>query len=167
MADTHGKTPMRFYGYTESALDDKGRVMIDKKNRERLGKDFVAAMMPNGCLGLYREEVWRELEDKILGAQSDNPGWEHYTRLMGKNVADELNCDSQGRFVLPQRLRESANLKGDIVLHGAINRLELWNAEEFKKYEADPYSYGAERRALMDKARKMMRQDEDSEGWGI
>lgn len=157
---------MRFYGYIEAAVDDKGRVMIDKKNRDRLGKDFVAAMMPNGCLGLYREEVWRKIEDDILSAQSDNPGWEHYTRMMGKNVADELNCDSQGRVVLPHRLRDSAGLKGEIVLHGAIDRLELWNGEEFKKYEIDPFGYGSERRKLINQARKMMKEEVEPEGWG-
>lgn len=166
MAESFNTAPMRFYGYLESAIDDKGRVMIDKKNRERLGKDFVAAMLPNGCLGLYREEVWRKIESDVLEAQSDSPGWEHYTRLMFKNVADELNCDAQGRFVLPQWLRASTGLKGEIVLHGAGNRLELWDSEEFKKYEADPFQYGEERRKLIDQARTMMREDKSND-WGV
>jgi MraZ protein len=164
MADQYGKPPMRFTGYIESAVDTNGRISIDKKNRERLGRNFVAAMLPIGCLALYREEVWEQVEAKVLEAQSDNPGWEHYTRMMYKNVADELNCDSQGRFVLPAWLRTSASLKGEIVLHGAGNRLEIWNSEEFKKYEANPFEYGQERRKVIDEARKMMRSEDE---WGM
>ena len=60
---------------------------------------------------------------------------------------------------------ESAELKGDIVLRGAGNRLEIWNAQEFKKYMARPFEYGAEKRAIIDQARSMMK-DEDP-GWGL
>jgi MraZ protein len=167
MAEQTGNAPKRFYGYIESAIDEKGRVMVDKKNRDRLGADFVAAMMPNGCLGLYRQEDWRALEDRVLNAPSDNQGLEHYTRFMFGHVADDLNCDSQGRFVLPQWLRESAHLKGEIVLQGAGSRLEIWNAEEFKRYMANPFEYGAERRALINRAKAMMREENDLGGWDL
>ena len=165
MVDSNDVSTKRFRGYIESAVDDKGRILIDKKNRDRLGSNFVAAMQPTGCLALYRSEVWSKMEADIDAQQSDNPGWEHYTRFLFKNVADELNCDSQGRFVLPQWLRESANLKAEIVLLGAGNRLEIWNLEEYKKYEQNPFDYAAERRAQINRARKMMRSEE--EGWEV
>jgi MraZ protein len=156
MAEMETDFPKRFYGYMESAVDDKGRILIDKKNRDRLGKDFVASVLPTGCLALYRQEVWRRLEDDVLGKQSDGPAWELYSRMVFKSVTDDLNCDAQGRFVLPQWLRETANLKGEIVLNGAGNRLEIWNAEEYRKYEADRSDYGSERRDDFEVARKAM-----------
>jgi MraZ protein len=167
MAEQGYDSPKRFYGYMESAVDDKGRILIDKKNRDRLGRDFVAAMLPTGCLALYRQETWRKVESGVLDRQSDSPGWELYTRMMFKNVADDLNCDAQGRFVLPQWLRESANLKGDIVLNGAGDRLEIWNAEEYRKFETNRFDYGSERREEIDRARKMMLAETEPGGWEV
>jgi len=167
MAEQYFDSPRRFYGYMESAVDDKGRILIDKKNRDRLGPNFVAAMLPIGCLALYPRESWRARESQVLEKRSTSPGWEHYTRLMFKNVADDLTCDAQGRFVLPQWLRESVNLKGDIVLNGAGDRLEIWNAEEYRKFEANRFDYGADRRAEMERAREMLRAELDSGDWGI
>ena len=66
MAEQYFDSPRRFYGYMESAVDDKGRILIDKKNRDRLGPNFVAAMLPIGCLALYPRESWRARESQAV-----------------------------------------------------------------------------------------------------
>ena len=167
MASIEDQTPERFGGFFVSAVDDKGRILIDKKNRDRLGRNFVASVMPNGCLALYRKSVWQKMEAKVERAESDQPGWEHYSRLKYLGTADELNCDQQGRFVIPQGLREMANLKEEGDLISAGNRLEIWNAEEFKKYRANPFEYNAEQRRLIDQARSMVLEQIEGSEWGI
>lgn len=163
MANLEGKSARKhFYGYSEATIDDKGRILVDKKNRERLGKDFVVSLMPTGCLGMYASEQWEEKVDDMLGYDSMNTGREHYTRMMLANVADELNFDGQGRFVLPHKLREKAGLGTQVILNGAGDRLEIWDADEFAKYEANPWTYGIERREKIEKAYRMMKESGES-----
>lgn len=159
MDQTEGKSsPKRFFGYTEATIDDKGRVLVDKKNRERLGKDFVVALMPTGCLGMYRAEQWDEKVEDMLSYDSMNAGREHYTRMMLAHVADELNFDAQGRFVLPHKLRDKAGLGDKVILNGAGDRLEIWDPAEFADYESKPWTYSIERRDKFDKAYRMMKE---------
>lgn len=159
MANAEGKTsPKRFFGYSEATIDEKGRILVDKKNRERLGKDFVVALMPTGCLAMYAAPQWDEKVEDMLSYDSMNTGREHYTRMMLANVADELNCDGQGRFVLPHKLREKAGLGEKVVLNGAGDRLEIWDADEFARYEVNPWTYGVDRREKIEKAYRMMKE---------
>jgi len=162
MNQPEGKTSRkRFFGYSDATIDDKGRILVDKKNRERLGKDFVVALMPTGCLGMYGADQWEEKVEDMLSYDSMNTGREHYTRMMLAHVADELNFDAQGRFVLPQKLRTKAGLSERVVLNGAGDRLEIWDADEFADYEKRPWTYGIERRETIEKAYKMMKEGGD------
>ena len=45
-------------GTDEDTIDDKGRLLVSKKKRERLGEDFVMALGATGCVVVYPELVW-------------------------------------------------------------------------------------------------------------
>ena len=45
--------------------------------------------------------------------------------------------DSQGRIAIPAQLRAYAQLEGDVVVNGAINHLELWNARKWDEIDAE------------------------------
>jgi len=50
--------------------------------------------------------------------------------------------DKQGRILLPERLKELAELKRDVVLVGVGRRVEIWDAarwNEFMDESADQY----------------------------
>ena len=49
--------------------------------------------------------------------------------------ATECEIDKQGRITIAQRLAEYAGLKKDIVLVGANTRMEIWDKEEWNKYQ--------------------------------
>jgi MraZ protein len=46
--------------------------------------------------------------------------------------ATEVVPDAQGRILVPQGLREAAQLDGQALLVGAINKVEVWNPELFE-----------------------------------
>jgi MraZ protein len=48
----------------------------------------------------------------------------------------ELECDRQGRFLVPGNLRSYANLGKDVVLAGALKRVEVWSKDEWERYNA-------------------------------
>ena len=43
----------------------------------------------------------------------------------------QVRLDVQGRILVPQILRESASMNGDVVVSGQLNHLVVWNHERF------------------------------------
>ena len=50
---------------------------------------------------------------------------------------DDQQPDAQGRISIPARMREYAGLSKDIVIAGVGKRMEVWDAAEWARYEAD------------------------------
>jgi transcriptional regulator MraZ len=53
-------------------------------------------------------------------------------RLWAAN-SHEVEIDRQGRMAIPSHLREFASLDGDVLVHGAIDRVELWNPSTWRE----------------------------------
>lgn len=143
-------------GTDEATVDDKGRILIAKKKRDRMGEPFVMAMGDTGCLNAYPMSTWQGIIAEISKSPSINQGRQQYTRLTLGLAEDDLRFDKQGRVVVPQKLREAAGLKDRVVIVGALDRLEIWAKEDWDEYEKDPDSFGTARREAVGKAYRQM-----------
>ena len=143
-------------GTDEATIDDKGRLLVSKKKRERLGEPFVMALGETGCIVAYPQETWHKVLSEIASNPSTNQGRQQFARMTTGTAEDELKFDKQGRVVIPQKLREAANITDKVVLVGCLDRLEIWSKDEHDAYEADMDSYGSDRREAMDRAHKQM-----------
>lgn len=144
-------------GTDEATIDDKGRILVSKKKRERLGENFTIAVGACGCLVAYPEARWNAVVEEILSSDAINIGREQYTRMILGLADDECNFDGQGRVVVPKKLREIAGLKGEVLIIGCGDRLEIWAKSEFEMYERFPEQYGQERRAAIEKSYRQMK----------
>lgn len=147
-------------GTDESTIDDKGRILVPKKKRDRLGPDFAIALSEFGCLVAYPQSVWERKAAELLEGDSLDPGLQQYTRLVVGEADDELNFDQQGRVVIPIRLREAARLTDRVTLVGCVNRVEIWAKDEYDRYNDDMKHYGGRRREAFDEARAQMKEKE-------
>jgi MraZ protein len=43
------------------------------------------------------------------------------------STSHEVEIDRQGRMAIPAHLRAFAGLESEVLVHGAIDRVELWN----------------------------------------
>lgn len=129
-----GRKGMSFTGEYHHNLDAKGRLIIPAKFREGLGNEFNVTRSLGGCLAMYSAEEWKALEDKLDALPFTNSKARDLKRfLLGSACTCEL--DKQGRILIPQTLREKADLKKDIVLLGVGNNIEIWDADKyFEKY---------------------------------
>ena len=143
-------------GTDEATIDEKGRLLIGKKKRERLGEGFVFGQGDTGCLIAYPKAVWDDMIREIMANPSTNQGRQMYTRLIIGPSDDELKFDRQGRVVVPQKLRDLAKLEDKVVLVGCLDRLEIWAKGEWDKYNADPENYGKDRREAVRNAYRQM-----------
>lgn len=145
-------------GTDEATIDSKGRILISKKKRDRLGDEFTIVVGDNGCLWAYPGEQWQRILDEIDAAEPTNPGRQEFTRLVLGTAEDELGFDDQGRVVVPQKLRAKAKLEKDVVLIGCGDRLEIWASAEYAKFLEYGDSYEQERREAIREARREMKQ---------
>jgi MraZ protein len=129
---THGNgwvsTFLGSYTYT---LDDKGRVSLPAPfRRETTDPHFVLLQVYPPALALYPESAWREVEERLRGVLRNDPDARMWVlRVMASAV--EVTPDSQGRILIPSRLQEAANLDGQVLMVGAIDKVELWNPTDF------------------------------------
>lgn len=119
-----------FMGQYNHSLDAKGRIIVPAKLREGLGDNFVVTKGFDGCLFVYSEEGWKAFEDKFNSLPLNNKDVRQLTRFFLAG-ASACEVDKQGRFNVPQYLREFAGLEKDVVLIGAGSRVEIWDKNKW------------------------------------
>ena len=121
-----------FLGSYTYTLDDKGRVSLPAAfRREAADQRFVLLQVYAPALALYPDGAWQEVEERLRGVLRNDPDARLWVlRIMSSAV--EVTPDSQGRILIPSRLQEAADLKGQVLLVGAIDKVELWNPSAFE-----------------------------------
>lgn len=120
-------------GTYEHSIDAKGRLFIPAKLREELGVTFYLAMGVDECLAIYPQETWNRFTEKFASLPMSQ------SAAMRPLFANASKCelDSQGRIVIPQKLRKYAGLEKDAVIIGVNDRSEIWSAETWNAREEE------------------------------
>jgi MraZ protein len=131
-------------GNAPAKIDDKGRLKIPSAFRafieERYGPDLFVTSLTGDSVRIYPMPVWADIERKLAEIPSTLPArLKYFNRVNYFGQSGEL--DKQGRVVIPARLRESANMVGDVDVFGLYNYLDVWNHERFvTKLEREPFT---------------------------
>ena len=127
-----------FSGSYDHSLDGKGRVIIPASFRGGLGENFTLTLNPQGkAVAIYPEEVWQEQLDRLSRINPlDKRGVQYERYLMSMSFAGN-SMDTQGRVLLPMRLRAKIGLTKDIVFIGLNRYIEIWDAETYRQQEAE------------------------------
>jgi MraZ protein len=123
-------------GEFRHTLDDRGRVAVPARFRGRLGAGATLSRWLDDCLGLFPQDEWDALAAKIRGLPLTNPQARAFARFMSSGAV-EVELDRQGRVLVPVYLREYAGItEGEVVVVGALNRLEIWAPSAWQPYRA-------------------------------
>ena len=127
-----------FMGAYSHSIDAKGRIILPADFRQELGLAFIITKGLDHCLFLYGQQAWEELAAKLRTLPLTKPEARALSRFFFAG-ARNLECDKQGRFLVPANLRVYAGLerKGDVVLAGADDRIEVWNKELWHTYYSE------------------------------
>jgi len=124
----------RFTGRAEHALDDKGRLVVPARFRERLGPGFVVTIAePEPCLALYPLATWESFCERLEAAPVKDERYRQFVRHLFAH-SDEVSCDAQGRLVLPPALRAYAGIDREAVSIGSLTRVEIWAKERLATF---------------------------------
>ena len=132
-----------FIGEYHHKVDEKGRLAVPTKFRERLSRGAVVTKGLDGCLFLYPIEEWEKLADKISSLPMSQANTRSFARLMLAGAMD-VSLDKQGRVILPDYLRQYATIAKEVVISGLYNRLEIWNQDAWDKYKTEMESQSEE-----------------------
>ena len=78
------------------------------------------------CLVIYPLPEWERFEREVQALPAMKPAIRRFQRLT-LGYASDLDLDANGRMLLPQSLREYAQLEKKLVVVGQGNKLELWS----------------------------------------
>jgi MraZ protein len=120
-------------GIYQHSIDAKGRLIIPSRMREELGDEFYVTISMENCLSAYSNESWERQLDRVKEMPRKNQ------IKMRKLYANAAKCelDSQGRILLPQRLREFADLNKNVAIVGTGVSVEIWDADKWAKVDAE------------------------------
>jgi len=134
-----GKGPMdyMFRGISPIQLDDKGRLMLPKRYRDRLvegaNNQLICTIETEArCLLLYPLSEWEMIEQKLEQLPSFNRAARRIQRLLIGH-ATEVEIDGQGRILIAQSLRDYASLEKGVILVGQGKKFEIWDENQWNQ----------------------------------
>lgn len=123
-----------FIGEYQHLIDEKGRLAIPVKFRERVGSGAVVTRGLDNCLFVFPMDEWKKLAEKLASLPLSQSNSRAFARLMLAGAMD-MEVDRQGRVVVPEYLRRYAKLGKDVVVAGLYSRIEIWNRKAWEKYK--------------------------------
>ena len=128
-----------FYGEYNHGIDRKGRLILPARFREickesEIEKFFITRGLDK-CLFMFTEEEWRVQEQKFKNQPFTKQETRSFNRLFFSG-AISVAPDKQGRFIIPQYLKDYANVKKDAIVIGVSNRIEIWDTKSWQAFYA-------------------------------
>jgi MraZ protein len=125
-----------FRGNHPTRVDEKGRLKMPAEFKrvidEKYGQQFYITSLDGRVAQVYPFEEWERIEQKLAALSNFNPTKKKFldrTNYYGQQV----EMDGQGRLLLPQLLRESGQIKGEVAVLGNLTFLVVRNLELFKR----------------------------------
>jgi MraZ protein len=125
-----------FRGNHPTRVDEKGRLKVPAEFKrvidEKYAQKFYITSLDGTVAQIYPFEEWERIEQKLASLSTFNPTKKKFlnrTNYYGQVV----EMDGQGRLLVPQILRESAQIRGEVAVLGNLTYLEVRNLEAFRK----------------------------------
>ncbi len=122
-------------GEFRCSLDEKGRLLIPARMRtEVLGNVVILTRGVENCLWLFPPEEWKTFSENLIGSTSM---LQAESRLIQRRLiapAQEAEIDKAGRIMVPQTLREYADLKKECLILGLKKYIEVWSETGYQAY---------------------------------
>src|SRR5258708_10277222 len=124
-----------FRGNHPTRMDEKGRLKVPAEFKrvidEKYGLKFYITSLDGKVAQLYPFEEWERIEQKLASLSTFNPTKKKFLSRVNF-YGQEVEMDGQGRLLIPQLLRQSADIKGEGAVMGNLTYLEVRNIEKLQ-----------------------------------
>ena len=128
-----------FIGEYHHSVDSKNRISLPAKFRTTMGETVVINRGIDNCLSVYTQEAWQEILDKLSTLSMTKANEREFSRFMLSGAA-EVSVDSQGRILVPDNLKEYADIDKKVVWAGVGNHAEMWSENAWESQLAQSQS---------------------------
>ena len=132
-----------FRGNHPTRVDEKGRLKVPAEFKrvidEKYAQKFYITSLDGIVAQVYPFEEWERIEQKLAALSTYNPTKKKFltrTNYYGQVV----EMDVQGRLLVPQILREVAQIRGEVAVLGNLTYLEVRNLEALDKEVKEPFT---------------------------
>jgi len=134
VVESGGKVPS-FSGKYYYSVDPKGRIIIPAPFREIISSNYSSKLYITNapfdkCLYIYPLEEWNRLQEQVRTKPRSDGAIRFFLRRVIASAV-EMEMDKQGRVLIPAALREDASVSTNVVMAGQIERIELWDRNEW------------------------------------
>ncbi|MGA2236869.1 MAG: division/cell wall cluster transcriptional repressor MraZ [Terriglobales bacterium] len=142
-----------FRGNHPTRVDEKGRLKVPAEFKrvidEKYAQKFYITSLDGIVAQVYPFEEWERIEQKLAALSTYNPTKKKFlTRV--NYYGQVVEMDGQGRLLIPQILRESAQIRGEVAVLGQLTYLEVRNLEALQK-EIDEQAFTDDDTSTLDK----------------
>lgn len=159
--------PFFFSGSTEAKLDSKNRFVLPQAMRFGLVEngvlEFSLALGLGGCLSIYRQSDMEKIVAKFQAKQHVAKYQKFFTLFFSS--LHKMSCDKVGRVVLPPMLKKMADVKGEIVIAGVLNKIEIWSKQRYEEQMNElmgPKGSNAELAKMSEEAFALLEEEDES-----
>jgi MraZ protein len=129
-----------FRGNHPTRVDEKGRLKVPAEFKrvidEKYNTQFYITSVDGKVAEIYPFEEWERIEQKLAGLSNYNPTKKKFLDRVNY-WGQQVEMDGQGRLLIPQLLRDAAQIKGEVAVTGNLNRLLVRNLESYRKQVED------------------------------
>lgn len=126
-----------FKGHFKYSIDSKGRISIPAKLRKNFSPEandtLVMTQGLGNCIDIYPLDQWILIEQKLAKLNHFKPKDAMFLRMF-LQLAAEDSLDSQSRILIPQNLLEYAKIEKEVLILGALKKIEVWNPRVYEDY---------------------------------
>ena len=132
-------------GHHPARIDEKGRIKIPNGFRQivqsHYGPELFVTSLTGEYVRLYPMIVWAEIERRLAEVPSTNPSKLRFLERVNF-FGQVAGMDKQGRVLLPQVLRETASMVGEVSVLGQQNHLAVWNRRRLQErlFKKEPFT---------------------------
>ena len=141
-----------FRGNHPTRVDEKGRLKVPAEFKrvidEKYAQKFYITSLDGAVAQIYPFEEWERIEQKLASLSTFNPTKKKFLNRVNY-YGQVVEMDGQGRLLVPQILRESAQIRGEVAVLGNLTYLEVRNLEAFRK-EIDEQAFTDEDTKTLD-----------------
>jgi MraZ protein len=133
-------------------VDEKGRLKVPAEFKrvidEKYGAQFYITSLDGKVAQVYPFEEWERIEQKLASLSTFNPTKKKFLDRVNY-YGQMVEMDGQGRLLIPQLLRDNAQIKGEVAVLGNLTYLIVRNLEVFRK-EIEEQAFTAEDEKTLD-----------------
>jgi len=126
-----------FRGQFTYSIDSKGRIAIPAKLRKHISADandtFIMTRGLSNCIDLYPLDEWQKIEEALLHLNSFQPDDARFIRMFVQFAAEDV-MDGQSRIMIPSTLVTYAKIENEVLILGALKKIEVWNPKVYEEY---------------------------------